>query len=99
MYTRKVPPAVSYTHLDVYKRQGYIGRTGLATGCHVCFRFWKNRKQVDHLREKMPPPQAMDPKQLPEYFKVRNQIKAMLDGASTEKVPAPTTNSFDLFTS
>lgn len=59
---------------------GYIGRTGLATGCHVCFRFWKNGRQVDHLREKMPPPQAMDPAQLPAYFKVRDEIKCMLDG-------------------
>ena len=59
---------------------GYIGRTGLATGCHVCFRFWKNGRQVDHMREKMPPPQSMDPSQLPDYFKVRNEIKSMLDG-------------------
>lgn len=59
---------------------GYIGRTGLATGCHVCFRFWKNGRQVDHLREKMPPPQAMDPAQLPDYFKVKNEVKTILDG-------------------
>ncbi len=60
---------------------GYVGQTGLATGCHVCFRFWKNGRQVDHLREKMPPPQAMEPKMLPEYFRVRDAIKAQLDGA------------------
>lgn len=59
---------------------GYIGQTGLATGCHVCFRFWKNGKQVNHLREKMPPPEAMSPAQLPEYYKVRDEVKAMLDG-------------------
>ena len=34
---------------------GYVGQTGLATGPHVCFRFWKNGKQVDHLREEFPP--------------------------------------------
>jgi len=33
---------------------GYVGSTGLATGPHVCFRFWKNGKQVDHRREEMP---------------------------------------------
>lgn len=34
---------------------GYVGSTGLATGPHVCFRFWKNGEQVDHLKEKFPP--------------------------------------------
>jgi murein DD-endopeptidase MepM/ murein hydrolase activator NlpD len=26
---------------------GYVGSTGLATGPHVCYRFWKNGKQID----------------------------------------------------
>lgn len=34
---------------------GFVGSTGLATGPHVCFRFWKNNQQVDHRREKFPP--------------------------------------------
>lgn len=34
---------------------GFVGSTGLATGPHVCFRFWKNGQQVDHLREEFPP--------------------------------------------
>lgn len=33
---------------------GYVGSTGLATGPHVCYRFWKNNRQVDPLHEKMP---------------------------------------------
>lgn len=33
---------------------GYVGSTGLATGPHLCYRFWKNGKQVDALREKLP---------------------------------------------
>lgn len=39
---------------------GYVGSTGLATGPHVCFRFWKNGKQVDHRRENLPPPNPME---------------------------------------
>jgi len=31
---------------------GYVGMTGLATGPHVCYRFWKNGKQVDPLKDK-----------------------------------------------
>jgi len=72
---------------------GYIGQTGLATGCHVCFRFWKNGKQVNHLREKMPPPHVMDPSQLPGYKEYSKEIKAMMDtiiikapGSEQEKV-------------
>lgn len=34
---------------------GYVGSTGLATGPHLCFRFWKHGKQVDWLREDIPP--------------------------------------------
>jgi len=73
-------------HVSQGQTIGYIGQTGLATGCHVCFRFWKNGKQVDPLREKMPPPQAMDPKMLPEYFKVRDQIREMLEGRTESNV-------------
>ena len=39
---------------------GYVGQTGLATGPHVCFRFWKNGKQIDHLREEFPPSDPID---------------------------------------
>jgi len=38
---------------------GYVGSTGLATGPHLCFRFWKHGKQVDWLREKIPPPEPI----------------------------------------
>ena len=34
---------------------GYVGSTGLATGPHLCYRFWKNGVQVDPFNEKLPP--------------------------------------------
>ncbi len=33
---------------------GYVGSTGLATGPHLCYRFWKNGQQVDPFMEKLP---------------------------------------------
>ncbi|MAQ70347.1 MAG: peptidase M23 [Flavobacteriales bacterium] len=33
---------------------GYVGRSGQATGPHVCYRFWKNGKQVDPFKTKLP---------------------------------------------
>jgi murein DD-endopeptidase MepM/ murein hydrolase activator NlpD len=38
---------------------GLVGSTGLATGPHVCYRFWKNGKQVDALRLKLPTGEPM----------------------------------------
>ncbi|WP_233194450.1 peptidoglycan DD-metalloendopeptidase family protein [Aquimarina sp. I32.4] len=33
---------------------GYIGMTGNTSGPHVCYRFWKNGKEVDPFREDLP---------------------------------------------
>ncbi|MDA0193743.1 MAG: peptidoglycan DD-metalloendopeptidase family protein [Bacteroidetes bacterium] len=34
---------------------GFVGKTGLATGPHLCFRFWKNGRQVDAMKVELPP--------------------------------------------
>jgi murein DD-endopeptidase MepM/ murein hydrolase activator NlpD len=34
---------------------GFVGSTGLATGPHVCYRFWKNGHQVNPLQQVFPP--------------------------------------------
>lgn len=57
---------------------GYIGKTGLATGYHVCFRFWKNGRQINHLRENFPPLDPMPEESLPEYFEVRDDLLTQL---------------------
>ena len=46
---------------------GYVGKTGLATGPHVCYRFWKNGKQVDGQKQKLPDAKPID-KDVKEIF-------------------------------
>ena len=33
---------------------GLVGMTGNTSGPHVCYRFWKNGKQVDPFKQKLP---------------------------------------------
>lgn len=53
---------------------GYVGSTGLATGPHVCYRFWKNGKQVDPRAEKF---QATEPIKESEMEKYKNHISGL----------------------
>lgn len=63
---------------------GYVGSTGLATGPHVCFRFWKNGQQVDHRKENLPPPEPMSKEYLPLFMEVSKAVKTKLDNIELE---------------
>jgi murein DD-endopeptidase MepM/ murein hydrolase activator NlpD len=74
-FARGIRPGVHVSQGDVI---GYVGATGLATGPHVCFRFWKNGRQVDHLRENLPPPEPMPDEDIPAFEKVKADILPFL---------------------
>ncbi|GLR17449.1 peptidoglycan DD-metalloendopeptidase family protein [Portibacter lacus] len=76
-----IKPGVHVKQGDVI---GHVGSTGLATGPHVCFRFWKNGRQVNHLKENFPPPEPMPQDQLPEFFESRDRIIEQLDDVKFE---------------
>jgi murein DD-endopeptidase MepM/ murein hydrolase activator NlpD len=67
---------------------GYVGSTGLATGPHVCFRFWKNGKQVNHLKENLPEPDPMPESDLPKFYQVRDSLKVILDSIQLQNLVA-----------
>jgi len=56
LHMSKIKPGI---RKGVYVKQGetigYVGSTGLATGPHVCYRFWVNGKQVDPYKQDLPP--------------------------------------------
>lgn len=61
---------------------GKVGSTGLATGPHVCYRFWKNGVQVDALKLKLPNSQPMDKHNLPRFITQIRPLKKQLDSVA-----------------
>jgi murein DD-endopeptidase MepM/ murein hydrolase activator NlpD len=58
---------------------GYVGSTGAATGPHVCYRFWKNGRQINHRAEKFPNSEPMKEEVIPEYLEFIKPLKKKLD--------------------
>ncbi|BDD02647.1 peptidoglycan DD-metalloendopeptidase family protein [Aureibacter tunicatorum] len=58
---------------------GFVGKTGLATGNHLCFRFWQNGKQVDPFRVVIPPSEPIADNLRNEFEQVRNVLSSQLD--------------------
>ncbi len=58
---------------------GYVGSTGLATGPHLCFRFWKNGRQVDALKVDLPPSKPIDASELLDFLHTKNIVVDQLE--------------------
>jgi murein DD-endopeptidase MepM/ murein hydrolase activator NlpD len=65
---------------------GYVGSTGLATGPHLCYRFWRNGVQVDALRVELPPSQPVKKELLSDFEKVKEACSKRL-----QAIPFPET--------
>jgi murein DD-endopeptidase MepM/ murein hydrolase activator NlpD len=57
---------------------GYVGTTGLSSGPHVDFRFWKSGKLVDHLKEKYPIANPIDKKYKPSFNALKDKLSKEL---------------------
>jgi murein DD-endopeptidase MepM/ murein hydrolase activator NlpD len=58
---------------------GYVGSTGLATGPHLCYRFWKNGRQVDALKVDLPPSSPVKKNMKEEFARERDALKEKID--------------------
>ena len=58
---------------------GYVGATGLATGPHVCYRFWKDGQQVDPLKQKLTFADPMPAKYKTQFMAKTKSVKQQMD--------------------
>ena len=58
---------------------GWVGMTGNTSGPHVCYRFWKNGKQVDPFKQKLPSAKPLKKSLKPTYKKFIEPFKTQLD--------------------
>ena len=79
LHMSKIKPGI---RKGVYVKQGetigYVGSTGLATGPHVCYRFWKNGKQVDPYQQNLPPGDPIKKENEADYMIVKDSLMQIL---------------------
>jgi murein DD-endopeptidase MepM/ murein hydrolase activator NlpD len=62
------------THVKQGQVIGYVGSTGLASGPHLCFRYWKNGVQVDALKVIIPPSDPIKKDFEEQYAIVKDEV-------------------------
>lgn len=65
---------------------GWVGMTGNTSGPHVCYRFWKNGKQVDPFKQKLPSAQPLNKNLMPDYLEHIRPLKIQLDNISQQEL-------------
>lgn len=64
---------------------GKVGMTGNTGGPHVCYRFWKNGKEVDPFREKLPAAESIPDSLKANYTEFIKPFKSQLDNIQFEE--------------
>ena len=91
MKRRKVKRGQTVKQGDVI---GWVGMTGNTSGPHVCYRFWKNGRQVDPFKQKLPEAKPISNSLKKDYLIGIQEIKIELDCISFVKE-----NSYSINTS
>jgi len=79
LHMSKIKPGI---RKGIYVKQGdiigFVGSTGLATGPHVCYRFWKDGKQVDPFKQKLPPGDPIKKENREAYVLIKDSLMQIL---------------------
>ena len=67
------------TYVQQGDKIGEVGMTGFTSGPHVCYRFWKNGRQVDPLKQKLPEAKPISDSLKRKYLTYMAPIKDKLD--------------------
>ena len=78
---------------------GWVGMTGNTSGPHVCYRFWKNGRQVDPFKQKLPEAKPISNFLKKTYLTGIQEIKTELDCISFVKENSYNNNTLALSTS
>jgi len=76
MKNRKVKKGQYVKQGDVI---GWVGMTGNTGGPHVCYRFWKNGREVDPFKQKLPAAKPLKKEIKPRYLEFIKPIKYQLE--------------------
>jgi len=76
MKNRKVKKGQYVKQGDVI---GWVGMTGNTGGPHVCYRFWKNGREVDPFKQKLPAAKPLKKSLKPRYLEFIKPLKYQLD--------------------
>ena len=64
---------------------GYVGSTGLSTGPHLCYRLWKNGRQVDALKVKLPLSEPVNRNHRTAFTATKEEIIKRLETAEVKE--------------
>jgi murein DD-endopeptidase MepM/ murein hydrolase activator NlpD len=88
-YGKGIKPGKHVNQGDII---GYVGSSGLSTGPHLDFRFWKNGTLVNYLTQKFPPSNPVKKKYMARFIEVRDSLIKELDKISLREIqPANST--------